>query len=141
MTDNFLDNLYKDLSAEEKETLEKIQSKLFSYFDEKQKENREQLEAISESTIDFSKNHPDIIHSKNLTNSPNELIFTIRAEVSEINARGELESVVDIVEKFYHIPIKPGNDYKQRMDEFFEKFHNTLEETCRIINIDKKHEK
>lgn len=138
---NSIDDIVNDLSEEEKLIIEKIQEKLFEHFEKQQKHKREQLETISEGPIDFSEKHPDIIHSKNITTAPNELIFTIKAEASAVNSKGELESVVDIVEKFYHIPLKQKEEYKQYMDNFFDKFHNTLEETCKIINLDNKHEK
>lgn len=140
MTD-FLQDVIDTLSEDEKKVLEKIQAKLADNLEQQKKEKMDKIENITDPYIDFSKEHPDIIKSKHLTDSANELIFTVRAEASAIGEKGQLVSVVDIVEKFYHIPIALNEDHKPYMDRFFDNFHNTLEEACRIINLNKKHEK
>lgn len=137
---NFFNEIINELSEDEKLILEKIQNKLFDSFEKQKQESIEKLESTQDPYIDFSKEHPNIIRSKNLTGNPNELVFTIRAEASQIGEKGQLLSIVDIVEKFYHIPIEAHDNYTAHMDKFFENFHNTLEEACKVIAI-KKNEK
>jgi hypothetical protein len=137
MTD-FLQDVFDTLSEDEKKVLENIQTKLSANLEQQKKEKIDKIENTTDPYIDFSKENPDIIHSKHLTDSANELIFTVRAEASTIGEKGQLVSVVDIIEKFYHIPIDLKEDHKPYMDRFFDNFHNTLEETCKIINLNKK---
>jgi hypothetical protein len=137
----FFKDIIDSLTEEEKLVLENIQDKISSFYEEQQKIKKQQLELVTDPVIDFADNHPDLIHSKNITTAPNELIFTLKAEASSLNSKGELESIVEIIEKFYHIPLTSKDDYHLYMDSFFNKFHSTLEENCRVINLDKTNEK
>lgn len=138
---DFFQEIVNELSDEEKQILDKIQNKLLSSLEDQKNQKNQKLEDIVDPYIDLSTEHPDIIKKKNITGSPNELVFIIKAEASQIGEQGQLLSIVDIIEKFYHIPIQTDDDYKPHIDKFFDKFHTTLEETCRIIHSNKKHEK
>lgn len=138
---NFFESMIDELSEDEKKILDKIQTKILASLEDEKNEKNKKLENITNPYVDLSQDHSGIIKSKNLTGFPNELIFTIKAEVSQIGEYGQLLSIVDVIEKFYHIPIEPENDYKPHVDNFFNKFHNTLEETCKIIHSNKQNGK
>jgi hypothetical protein len=140
MTD-FFQSVVNELSEEEKEILDKIQTKILASLENEKDEKNKKLEEITDPYVDLSEDHPDIIQKKNLTGFPNELIFTVKAEVSQIGEQRQLLSIVDIIEKFYHIPLDINSDYKSHVDNFLNKFHSTLEESCRIIHSNKQNEK
>ena len=134
-------DILNELSEAEKQLLDKIQTKLFSSLENQKSEKNKKLENLVDPYIDLTQDHPDILKSKNITGSVNELVFTVKAEASQIGDTGQLLSIIEIVEKFYHIPIELNSNYKNHIEDFFHKFHSNLEETCRIIHSNKNNEK
>lgn len=131
---NSFNKIYNSLSEEEKILLESIEAKMTALIEEEKQNKHTQLEALAEQGADFSTKHPDIIHSKHITRFPREIVFSIRAEVTQLDDKGNLASVVELIEKFYHIPVHAEQDHNLYVDNFFNNFHKTLEKTCKILN-------
>lgn len=132
---NPIDFIFDELSDSEKSILENIKKKIDAKL-EKIKESR--FDAIGSAednqAIDFSAKHPETIHQKHMTNSPHEITILVHAETSTIDDKGNLSEVVDLLDQYYHIPVKAKEDYKIYLDGFMKKFHTTLEDTCRDLN-------
>lgn len=132
---NPIDFIFNDLSDIEKSTLEGIKKKIDEKLKKLREPNLDELDSIDpDKDIDFSTEHPDIIHKKHITNSPHEITILVHAETSTIDDKGNLSEVVDLLDQYYHIPVKAKEDYKIYLDEFMKKFHTTLEDTCRDLN-------
>ena len=133
------DSIYDQLTEEEKQLLAKIESKLNSIMQEA-KDNRFADIDINNPNIvpDFSDKHPDIIHPKHVTIAPHEITFTLKAEVSEIDDKGYLGDIKQVVDKYYHVPVKSKDDWEVYMNKFFDKFHHSLENVCQELNQFKK---
>ena len=133
---NPIDFIFNDLSDTEKSVLEGIKKKIDEKLEKLKESKFDDLDSIDpDKDIDFSDEHPDIIHKKHITNSPHEITILVHAETSTIDDKGNLSEVVDLLDQYYHIPVKAKEDYKIYLDELMKKFHTTLEDTCR--NLDK----
>jgi hypothetical protein len=132
-------NVYDQLTEEEKQLLSKIEEKL-GFVAEEIKDNKfADIDTKDPNIVpDFSEKHPDIIHPKHLTIAPHEITFTLKAEVSEIDDKGYLGDIKQIVEKYYHVPVKAKDDWEVYMNKFFDKFHHSLENVCQELNQFKK---
>jgi hypothetical protein len=126
-------DIFKDLSTEEKALLEKIETKLSSVLHDAKAHKFDHWDNMSDNP-DFSSKHPEVLHPKTLTVGPYEITVTIKAEVSEVDSKGYLSDNIEVLEKFYHIPVKAKEDYQQYMNKFFEIFHDSLEKTCQNFN-------
>jgi hypothetical protein len=126
-------DIFKDLSTEEKALLEKIETKLSSVLHDAKTHKFDHWDKMSDNP-DFSSKHPEVLHPKTLTVGPYEITVTIKAEVSEVDSKGYLSDNIEVLEKFYHIPVKAKEDYQQYMNKFFEIFHDSLEKTCQNFN-------
>jgi hypothetical protein len=132
---NPIDFIFNDLSDTEKSVLEGIKKKIDEKLEKLKESKFDELDSIDpDKDIDFSDEHPDIIHKKHITNSPHEITILVHAETSTIDDKGNLSEVVDLLDQYYHIPVKAKEDYKIYLDEFMKKFHTTLEDTCRDLN-------
>lgn len=132
--DKYIKEAIESFSPEEKRVFEKIQQKLSNSLMQQVDHKYDWMNEIDEKEDpepDFSQKHPDILHPKHITIAPHEIVFYIRAEVSEIDDTGHLKGVKDLAEKYYHIPVKVKEDYSLFMDKFFEQFEQTLANTCR----------
>lgn len=126
-------NIFKDLSAEEKQLLEKIEDKLSSVLNDAKTHKFDHWDNMPDNP-DFSRKHPEVLHPKTLTLGPYEITVTIKAEVSEVDSKGYLSDNIAVLEKFYHIPVKAKEDYEPYMNKFFDIFHDSLEKTCQNFN-------
>jgi len=132
-------SIYEQLTEEEKQLLSTIENKLNAAIEEIKDNRFTDIDINNPNGVpDFSEKHPDVIHSKHVTTAPHEITFFIKAEVSEIDDKGYLGEIKEIVEKYYHVPVKAKDDWKIHMDKFFEKFHNSLENVCQELNQFKK---
>lgn len=134
MNDNFdkISEVIDSFTPEEKLLFQKIQNKLLEGLEEEQDHRYDYIDEIEKNpNFDFSHRHPEVTHPKHITDAPHEIIFYIKAEVSEINSKGELEDIKELVEKYYHIPVKAKEDYSLFMNKFFLQFQETLESTTR----------
>ena len=132
---NPIDSIYDDLTAEEKLFLSKIETKLAASLEKIKDSKFDHLDDNDPNPVpDFSKKHPEIIHPKNLTKSPHEITIHIKADVSTVDSNGYLSEVVEILEKFYHIPVNAKDEYKLYMEKFFSQLHTALESTCQDLN-------
>ena len=134
MNGNFdkIGEVVNSFTPEEKELFAKIQSKLLEAIEEEQNHRYDYIDDIDKNpNLNLDHRHPEITHPKHITNAPHEIIFYIKAEVSEVNANGELSDTKELVEKYYHIPVKVKEDYHIFMDKFFTQFQDTLQNTCR----------
>jgi len=133
------ESIYEQLTEEEKQLLAKIENKLNSVVEEIKDNRFVNIDTDNPNVVpDFSEKHPDLIHPKHLTIAPHEITFLIKAEVSEIDDKGYLGEIKEIVEKYYHVPVKAKDDYEIYMNKFFEKFHSSLESVCQELNQFKK---
>jgi hypothetical protein len=132
-------SIYDQLTAEEKQLLSKIEEKMGSVVEEMKDDRFDHIDTNDPNGVpDFSKKHPDIIHPKHVTVAPHEITFSLKAEVSEVDDKGYLSSVKEVVNKYYHVPVKAKDDYEIYMNKFFEKFHASLESVCQELNQFKK---
>jgi hypothetical protein len=139
MNDNIdkISEVIKSFTPEEKVLFAKIQNKLIEGIDEELDHRYDYIDEIEKnSNSNFDHRHPEVTHPKHITDAPHEIIFYIKAEVSEVNPNGELADIKELVEKYYHIPVKTKEDYRIFMEKFFTQFQETLQNTCRetIIN-------
>jgi hypothetical protein len=132
-------SVYDQLTEEEKQLLSKIEEKLGSVVEEI-KDNRFANIDINDpnGVPDFSEKHPDVIHPKHVTIAPHEITFSLKAEVSEIDDKGYLGDIKEVVNKYYHVPVKAKDDWEIYMNKFFDKFHQSLENVCQELNQFKK---
>lgn len=133
-----IDKIFETLTKEEKQFLEKINTKIVKQLDKLKESQNERLESQADEPVDFSEKHPEIIHKKHLSASPYEITIYIKAEVSEIDDKGYLSELKDLFEKYYHIPVKAKEDYKLYVEKFFAKFHSSLETSCQEIQKEKQ---
>jgi hypothetical protein len=132
-------SIYDQLTEEEKQLLSKIEEKMGSVVEEMKDERFANIDTNDPNGVpDFSEKHPDIIHPKHVTIAPHEITFSLKAEVSEVDDKGYLSSVKEVVNKYYHVPVKAKEDWELYMNKFFEKFHNSLENVCQELNQFKK---
>jgi len=132
-------SIYDQLTEEEKQLLSKIEKKMGSVVEEMKDERFANIDTNDPNGVpDFSEKHPDIIHPKHVTIAPHEITFSLKAEVSEVDDKGYLSSVKEVVNKYYHVPVKAKEDWELYMNKFFEKFHNSLENVCQELNQFKK---
>ena len=126
-----IEQILQDLKPEERDIFDKIQLKISQEL-EKSKESRfDHLEKDHQNGLEFAEKHPDVIHPNHITTSPHEILITVTAEVSSIDDNGYLGEVKDLMQQYYHIPVKSGEDYVLFLKKFLEQFQQTLESTCR----------
>lgn len=132
---NPIDFIFSDLSDTEKSVLEGIKKKIDTKLEQMKESKFNDIDSSDlDKQIDFSGKHPHAIHQKHITDSPHEITILVHAETSTIDDKGNLSEVVDLLDQYYHIPVKAKEDYKIYLDEFMKKFHATLEDTCRNLN-------
>jgi hypothetical protein len=119
------DEVLNTLTDEERILLEKIEAKLYGDLS-KYKDSR-----FDDPEQDFSDKHPEILHSKHITNSPHEILITVTAEVTAVDNNGMLGDIKDLMSHYFHIPVKSGEDYSIFLSKFLQQFQETLEATCR----------
>lgn len=130
-TDTSTNSIFDSLDEDEKKLLDKINAKIQKKLEAGYFAEKENLDKQPNTFTDFSKKPvPGIANPKHITDSPHEIAFTIKAEVSSIDNEGNVSAITDIVERFYFIPVKAKDDYKPYMDNFFQQFHEALEKTC-----------
>jgi hypothetical protein len=127
-----LKQAYDELSEDEKKIVNKFDQKISDIIKEKIEHKYDHLE--NDDPLDFSLKHPDVMHPKHITSSPHEITVFVKAEVSDIDNKGNLSEIKDLFEKYYHIPVPNNTDYMVYVTKFFEKFHSDLEITCQEIH-------
>lgn len=131
--------IYDQLTEEEKQLLAKIENKMNSAVEEIKDTRFMDVDTNNPNGVpDFSEKHPDLIHPKHVTIAPHEITFCLKAEVSEIDDKGYLGDIKEVVNKYYHVPVKAKEDWELYMNKFFEKFHDSLEKVCQELNQFKK---
>jgi hypothetical protein len=132
-------SVYDQLTEEEKQLLSKIEEKLGSVAKEIKDNRFANIDINDPNKVpDFSEKHPDVIHPKHVTIAPHEITFSLKAEVSEIDNKGYLGDIKEVVNKYYHVPVKAKDDWEIYMNKFFDKFHQSLENVCQELNQFKK---
>lgn len=129
--------LYDELSPEHKQFLENYNAKLTQILQGSPTPDP-YYELDNDNPLDLNKKHPEILHPKHLSDAPHEIVVYVKAEVSDIDNKGNLSQVKDLCEQYYHIPVPAGRDYSLYMTKFFEKFHSNLELACQEANTEKK---
>jgi hypothetical protein len=119
-----LDNILTD---EECEFIERIQKKIFDHA-ASTNTNTEK----TDDRLDFYE-RPDLIHPDRLTDAPVEITFTVRVMVTETDENGNPKETIEVLDKFYHIPIINGKNYKVYVDNFLNRFDSKLEQTCQEL--------
>ena len=133
-----INDIYSLLTDEEKSFLKQIETKIAKGLESIKEHVFDHIDDNDTNNVpDFSKKHPEILHPKNLTKAPHEITINIKADVASIDSNGYLSEVVEILEKFYHIPVKAKDDYKIYLERFFQQFHQALESTCQELNPNK----
>jgi hypothetical protein len=127
-----LKQAYDELSEDEKKIVDKFDQKISDIIKEKIEHKYDHLE--NDDPLDFNLKHPDVMHPKHITSSPHEITVFVKAEVSDIDNKGNLSEIKDLFEKYYHIPVPNNTDYMVYVTKFFEKFHSDLEITCQEIH-------
>lgn len=127
-----LKQIYDELSEDEKQILDKFDQKISDIIKEQAEHQYDHLE--NDDPLDFNLKHPEIMHPTHITSSPHEITVYVKAEVSDIDDKGNLSQIKDLFEQYYHIPVPNNTDYMLYVTKFFEKFHADLEITCQEIN-------
>lgn len=127
-----LKQAYDELSEDEKKILDKFDQKISDIIKEHTEHQYDHLE--NDDPLDFSLKHPEIMHPTHVTSSPHEITVIVKAEVSDIDNKGNLSQIKDLFEQYYHIPVPNNTDYMIYVNKFFEKFHADLEITCQEIH-------
>lgn len=120
-----IENIFTE---EEKQLIDKLQNKIFKHFSSESNNNNKDIEEL----LKFDQ-HNDIVHPEKMSDAPVEILFSIKAVVTEIDENGTPKETIDLLEKFYHIPIVNGKNYKTYMDNFMSHFHEKLEKTCQEL--------
>lgn len=120
-----IDNIFTE---EEKQFIDRLQEKIFNHFSAETNKDIKDPEDL----LKFNHNN-DIVHPDRITDAPVEIMFTVKAVVTEVDENGTPKETLDILEKFYHIPVISGKNYKDYMNNFLEHFHSKLEQTCQEL--------
>lgn len=120
--DNIINNINDIFTEEEKAFLDKIQQKIVNHIGS-------DSEKTSEELVGFN-HHDDLAHPEKITDAPTELTFVIKAVVTEVDENGLPKETIEVLEKFYHIPIINGKKYTDYLNNFLNHFHAKLQTTC-----------
>jgi hypothetical protein len=120
-----IDNIFTE---EEKQIIDRLQEKIFKHFSSEQSNSKDPEELLK-----LDPNN-EMLHPEKITDAPVEILFTIKAVVTEVDENGNPKETVDLLEKFYHIPITSGKNYKDYVDNFMNHFHLKLEQTCQELH-------
>lgn len=112
--EKLFDKLNIELTEEEKRVLEQIGSKM----------DQANIPMPTSSGVYDPFKHAN--HPKHATEYPREILVELRMEMTEIDDKGHLIGVNDILHTFYYIPILPNTDYKKSADGFMDKLDEEL---------------
>lgn len=115
------------LTEEEQKQLELIQKKIQSNLDEIYKKNVEDFQSTLNESSPLELDEAS--HPKHISTSQQEILISLRAEISTIDEKGHLSDIEQCLENYYHIPVAPNSDYKPLLEEFVTKFDNEVT-TC-----------
>lgn len=119
---NNIDDIFTD---EEKNFLDQIQQKIMNHIGQDSTKTPEELTNF---------NPTNLIHPDRITDAPTELTFVIKAIATEVDDNGLPKETLQVLEKFYHIPIINGKKYMEYIDNFINNFQDKLEKTCREMH-------
>ena len=131
MNEPSFEDILSSLTEEELKVFDKIQAKIQHSLSNMRDSKFDDGDDTIDIGTKFADKHPDLIHPKHITNSPHEILITVTAEVSEVDNNGYLSKTKDLMNQYYHIPVKTGEDYTLFLRKFLEQFQQTLESTCR----------
>lgn len=117
-----MDNINDIFTEEEKNFLNEIQQKIMDHIGTGSEKTVEELTSF--------KNYDNLVHPERITNAPVELTFVIKAVATELGEDGLPKETLQVLEKFYHIPIINNKNYKEYIDKFLNHFETKLEKTC-----------
>jgi hypothetical protein len=123
-----MDKLTDILTDEEYEFLQKIEQKIIDNLALKNPESEKEIEELTS-----FENNSELVHPEKISDAPVEIMFNIKAIVSETDENGQPKETINLLDKFYHIPIVNGRNYEEYMNKFLENFHSKLEQTCQEL--------
>lgn len=115
------------LTEEEQKQLELIQKKIQANLNEIYKKNIEDFQNTVEESSSLELDEAS--HPKHITTSQQEILISLRAEISTVDEKGHLSNIEQCLDNYYHIPVEPNSDYKLLLEEFVAKFDNEIT-TC-----------
>jgi hypothetical protein len=117
-----MDNINDIFTEEEKIFLDQIQQKIMEHIGSSSNKTVEELTSFN--------SHDHLVHPDRITDAPTELTFVIKAVATELDENGLPKETLQVLEKFYHIPIIGNKKHNEYIDKFLSHFENKLEKTC-----------